>query len=171
MSQRSESTQDELARRHAAASRAVWGVLAFTVLLALLALSGVLSAPQSYNPHLIFALRVGVGIFGVGAVVFRRTRFSAMRLQDIAALRGPSGLLKTLQKTTVEVAFIGAAVALMGFAISVATGVTTEMLFAGAVAVAVLLYAYPSRNAWRRVLEATAGQGDAPRGAAKGSTA
>jgi hypothetical protein len=171
VSQRAESTQEELARRHAAASRVVLGVLAFTVLLAALALTGVFSAPQSYNPHLVFALRLGVGLFGVGAVVFRRTRFSAMRLRDIAGLRGPSGLLNTLQKTTVEVAFIGGAVALMGFAISVATGLGTEMLFAGAVAVAVLLYAYPSRAAWRRVLEATAGEGDAPRGAAKGSTA
>ena len=165
------STKEDLARCHAVAARVVWGVLAFTILLAALALTGLLSAPQSYNPQLVFALRIGIAFFGIGAIYFRRWRFQPMRLQDIAGLRGTSGLLATLQKTTVEVALIGAGVALMGFAISVATATGSEMLFAGAVAVAVLLYAYPSRNAWRRVLQATAEQGDAPRGAAKGTTA
>ena len=172
MSESVVSTPDELARRHAAASRVVWGVLAFTILLTALALTGLVSAPQSYNPQLIFALRIGIAFFGIGAIYFRRWRFQPMRLQDIAGLRGASGLLATLQKTTVEVALVGAAVALMGFAISVATAAGSEMLFAGAVAVAVLLYAYPSRAAWRRVLEATADEaGDPGRGAAKGSTA
>ena len=166
------STHDELARRHAAAARVVWGVLALTLLLTTLALTGLVSAPQSYNPQLIFALRIGIAFFAIGAIYFRRTRFASMRLQDIAALRGPSGLLATLQKTTVEVALVGAAVALMGFAISVATGSGIEMVYAGAVAVAVLLYAYPSRAAWRRVVEATADEAGEPgRDAAKGSTA
>ncbi len=164
------STHDELVRRHAAAVRVVWGVLALTLLLVAVALAGVVTAPQSYDPYLVAVLRFGIFFFGIGAIYFRRWRFQPMRLQDIAGLRGASGLLATLQKTTVEVAFIGAAVALMGFAISVATAVGTEMFFAGAVAAAVLLYAYPSRAAWRRVVEATAAAGGEP-GAAKGSTA
>ncbi len=138
----------------------------------MLALTNVLANAIPFNPTTANSLRFAIVFLGVGAVVFRRTRFSAMRLRDIGGLRGPSGLLSTLQKTTVEVAFIGAAVALMGFAISVATGIGTEMIFAGAVAVAVLLYAYPSRAAWRRVVEATADEdGEPGRGAAKGSTA
>ena len=94
-----------------------------------------------------------------------------MRLQDVAALRGASGLLETLQKTTVIVAAIAALIAVLGLLISVMTGAGTDMLYLGAIAAAVLLYAYPRRAAWAAVVRALA-EGDAdPVRAAKGTTA
>lgn len=171
MSQTVESTQASLERRHTAAVRAVRWVALFTLLLVVLALTNVLAGAVRFNPTTANSLRFAIVFLGAGAVVFRRTRFSAMRLQDIGALRGPAGLLDTLQTTTVIVALIAAVIAVLGFLISVMTGAGTDMLYMGVIAVAVLLYAYPRRAAWESVVRATAdGEGDPVR-AAKGTIA
>ena len=171
MAQTVEGTQGELARRHAAAANVVKLVGVFTLLLMLVALSGFLSGAVRFNPTAANTLRFVVVFLGVGAIVYRRTRFQAMRLQDIGALRGAPGLLATLQTTTVTVALIGGLIALLGFVISVMTGFGTDMLYLGAVAVAVLLYCYPRRAAWRAVVRAAGrGEGDPVR-AAKGTLA
>jgi len=75
-----------------------------------------------------------------------------MRLKDIAALKGLSGLLKTLQDTTIQVACIGGAIALMGFVITIMTGDWTSMLRSGGVSAIVLVYCFPFRSAWERVV-------------------
>lgn len=171
MAQTVEGTQGELARRHGTAANVVKLVGIFTLFLMLVALSGVLSGAIGFNRDTAFTLRLTVIFLGVGSVVFRRTRFSAMRLQDIAALRGASGLLETLQTTTVIVALIAAAIGVLGFIISTMTGAGTDMLYFGVVAVAVLAYCYPRRAAWAAVVRATAdGEGDPVR-AAKGTLA
>jgi len=167
-----ESTQEELTRRHRASVSLIIGALASTLLLMGLAVSGWLGGPRR-NPQLEGALRIVIVFFGLGAVYLRRTRFALMRLQDIAALRGPRGLLAHLQKTTLYVVLIADAIAVMGFAITLMTGFGSDMLWLGAIAVLVLLYAWPRRAAWQRVVEATsAGAADAGAGrAAKGTTA
>ena len=171
MAQTVEGTRGELERRHSAAANAVKLVGVFTLLLVLIALSGVLSGAVSFDPTAANTLRFVIIFLGVGAIVFRRTRFSAMRLQDIAALRGASGLLQTLQQTTVIVALIAALIAVLGLLISVMTGAGTDMLYLGVIAGAVLLYAYPRRAAWDAVVRALA-DGDAdPVQAAKGTIA
>jgi hypothetical protein len=76
-----------------------------------------------------------------------------MRLQDIAGLRGTSGLLITLQRTTLQIALIGAAAAVVGFVATLLTGDDSYTYRAGLVAVAVLLYCYPVRNAWERAVQ------------------
>ena len=139
MAQTVESTQAALERRHAAAVRAVRWVALFTLLLVVLALTHVLAGALRFNPTTANTLRFAIVFLGVGAVFFRRTRFSAMRLQDIAALRGAAGLLDTLQTTTVIVALIAAAVAALGFVISIMTAAGTDMLYLGVIALAVLL--------------------------------
>jgi hypothetical protein len=160
-----------LARRHAAAANVVKLVGVFTLLLMLVALSGVLSGAIRFNPMTANTLRFVVVFLGVGAIVFRRTRFAAMRLQDIAALRGASGLLETLQKTTVMVALIAALIAVLGLVISVMTGAGTDMLYYGVIAAAVLAYCYPRRAAWAAVVRATEGGDGDPVRAAKGTLA
>jgi len=97
-------------------------------------------------------LWIAILVFGLGAFVIRRTRFAAMRLKDVAALRGVSGLLKTLQDTTIQVASIGGAIALMGFVVTMLTGDWTNMLRSGGVAAIVLIYCFPFRSAWERVV-------------------
>jgi hypothetical protein len=166
-----DNAQDELARRHGAAVRAVFAVFLFTVLLVVLALVFAPRVSLTFNPTLANTLRFTIVFLGVGAVYFRRTKFSAMRLRDIAALRGTSGLLATLQRTTVLVALIAALIAALGFYISLLTGDGTDMFYLGVIAAAVLLYCYPRRAAWASVVDATAGPSGGAESAAKGTIA
>ncbi|MBV9928835.1 MAG: hypothetical protein JOZ96_27720 [Acidobacteria bacterium] len=171
MAQTVEGTQGELARRHTSAVNVVKLVGVFTLLLMLVAISGFLSGAVRFNPVAANTLRLVVIFLGLGAIVFRRTRFQAMRLQDIAALRGAAGLLETLQTTTVIVAAIAAVIAVLGFLISVMTGAGTDMLYFGVIAIAVLAYCYPRRAAWAAVVRATEGGEGDPVRAAKGTLA
>jgi hypothetical protein len=171
LSQTVESTQAELERRHSAAVHVVAAVALFTLLLMALGLTNVLAGAVPFNPTTANSLRFIIVFLGVGALFFRRTRFAAMRLQDIAALRGATGLLDTLQTTTVIVALIAAAVAALGFLISIMTQDGWDMLYMGVISIAVLLYAYPRRAAWESVVRATSdGEADPVR-AAKGRIA
>lgn len=172
MSQTVESTQEELARRHRAAARVVSAVSVFTLALIALGVSGLFSGRLSFNPTVVFALRLSIIFLAGGAFVFRRTRFSPIRLQDIAALRGASGLLETLQWTTVYVALIAGTVALFGFVVTIMTGSWAETVLLGGVALIVLLYCYPRRAAWQSVVAAASESDDADAGrAAKGTIA
>jgi hypothetical protein len=171
VSQTVESEQDELARRHRAALRVVAAV--FTLTLALVALALVLVPRLSLNTGPLAANTLLFTIFflAVGSIVFRRTRFSSMRLQDVAALRGASGLLEILQWTTVYVALVGGVIAVLGFVFTLMTGERTNVFYPAVIAVAVLSYCYPRRAAWQSVVNALAGTpGEAGRGA-KGTTA
>jgi membrane protein implicated in regulation of membrane protease activity len=77
-----------------------------------------------------------------------------MRLQDIAALRGPSGLLATLQKTALLMAVIGIAVAIIGFVCTLMSGQVWYTFTAGVVAAAILLfYGYPLRPSWEQAVQ------------------
>src|SRR3954452_18956960 len=141
MTQATENTQDELIRRHHAA---VIVIVCFILLTLSLILIAFVAHQKLYRPMgpptLPGALRIAILFFGLGAITLRRTRFAAMRLQDIAGVRGISGLLKTLQGTTVQVAMLALAIALMGFIGTILTTNEYEMLRGGLVAIAVLLY-------------------------------
>ena len=75
-----------------------------------------------------------------------------MRLQDIAALKGVSGLLKTLESTTLQVAFLGQAIAAFGFLATVLTGNDFYTYGAGLVGLVVLFYCYPSLTSWQQAV-------------------
>jgi hypothetical protein len=172
MEQTSESIQTELARRHRTAAMVVGALLGLTIALIGIAFAASESLHRPGDPSLAMALWIAILIFGLGSFVLRRTRLQGMRLQDIAALRGLSGLLATLQGTTIQVAFIGGAIALMGFVVMIMTGNKYDMLRAGGVAVIVLLYSYPQRAAWQRVVRAIEQQsGNADEPPAKGIVA
>ena len=145
--------QSELIRRHKAAATTVVGLLIATTLLSIAAFLSRRFLRQQQNPPLDIALRIVILSCGLGSVALRRTKFAAMRLQDIGALRGASGLLSTLEKTTLEVALLGAAIAAMGLIATLITGNDFYTYGAGLVAVAVLLYCYPTRKSWERALQ------------------
>lgn len=147
------STESELETRHKATARTVQGLLIGVVLLSVLAFVSKRFLTEQTHPSLHMAVLIIILGLGLGAIAFRRTRFSAMRLQDIAGLRGTSGLLITLQRTTLEIALIGATAAVVGFGATLVTGDDTYTYRAGLVAVAVLLYCYPVRTAWQRAVQ------------------
>ncbi len=142
----------ELARRHKSTRTTVLSLLVAVVLLCVLAfVSQKFLTPRS-NPSLHMAVLITILIFGFGAIAFRRTKFATMRLQDIAALQGASGLLISLQRTTLQVALIGAVIAVIGFVATLSIGDPSYTYRAGVVAAAVLLYCYPVRTSWEQAV-------------------
>jgi hypothetical protein len=113
------------------------------------------------------AVRISILIFGLSSIALRRTKFSAMRLQDIGSLRGPVGLLATLQRTTLQVALLAVLVALIGFSGTLFTGNDFYTYAGGVVAIAVLLYAYPVRHAWEVAVQRFASNENSPDSPAK----
>ena len=146
-----EGWSDELSRRHRTATWFVVGFLLLDLLLLTIAYLGAERLYRPWDPSLRGGLWIAILVFGLGAFVLRRTKFAAMRLKDIAALRGVSGLLKTLQNTTVQIACIGGAIGLMGFMLVILSGDWTYTLRAVGVSIIVLIYGYPFRSAWERV--------------------
>jgi hypothetical protein len=145
--------QAELLQRHKVASQTVKSLLLAVVLLCVLAFVSKKFLTEHTNPSLHMAVLIAILGLGLGAIAFRRTRFNPMRLQDIAGLRGASGLLITLQRTTLQIAAIGAAAAVVGFIATLLTADDSYTYRAGLVAVAVLLYCYPVRGAWERAVQ------------------
>jgi hypothetical protein len=152
-----EKTSDELTRRHRAAARLVSALITFTLALVALAYAGVRPGlPASLlNPTLYGALWIVIAGLGLGAIALRRMRFGALRLQTIAEAKGASALLATLHKTTVLVSLFGIAIAVVGYLLFTRSGYPSDMLKAGVIAVAILLYTYPRRAAWMKVWQAT----------------
>jgi arginine exporter protein ArgO len=147
------TTRSELMRRHKTTTTTVVALLFAVVLLCVVAFVTKKFLPQQNNPSLDIIVRISIFTFGLGAVALRRTKFAKLRLQDIAALKGPSGLLITLQRTTLQVAFLGATIAAIGFVATFLTGNDFYSYGAGLVAVAVLLYAYPVRSSWEQAVQ------------------
>jgi hypothetical protein len=152
MTTTAQNVQDELVQRHRIATFFVLGFLILDLLLLLVAYLFAERVVRRGDESIVIALWIGILLCGLGAFVLRRTRFATMRLKDISALRGTSGLLKTLQQTTIQVACLGGAVAIMGFAWAILTHDWTNMLRAGGVSAIVLAYSYPFRSSWQRVL-------------------
>jgi hypothetical protein len=147
-----ENVQSELMRRHKTTAKIVLSLLVAVVLLCVLAMVSQKFLTQRNNPSLDIAVRISILIFGLGAIALRRTQFAKMRLQDIAGLQGASGLLITLQRTTLRVAIIGIVIAVLGFVATLVTGAPLYTYQAGVVAVAVLLYGYPVRASWEQAI-------------------
>jgi hypothetical protein len=147
-----DDIQSELDRRHRSATIVVLLFFALDVVLVAIAYLAGERVYRPANPQLAFGLWLVILVCGLGVFVLRRTRFSAMRLQDLAAVKGVSALLRTLQGTTIQIASIGGAIGLLGFIITIITGDWFNMLRAAGVSVIVLFYCYPFKSAWQRTL-------------------
>lgn len=148
-----KSALPELDRRHWTTATTVRALLVFTVILSVAAYFISKAIPPENNPSLDIAVRITILIFGLGAMALRRTRFATMRLQDVGALKGASGILITLQRTTLQVAVLGAVIAVVGFVATFLTGNPFYSYGAGLVSLAVLLYCYPIRSSWEKAMK------------------
>ena len=150
----SADVQAELIRRHKSTVTTVSSLLVAVVLLSVLAYASQKFLTPLNSPSLDMFFRIVIPILGLGAIALRRTRLAKMRLQDIAALRGQSGLLATLQKTALLMAVIGIAVALIGFVCTLMTGQVWYTYTAAVVALAILLfYGYPLLPSWEQAVQ------------------
>lgn len=149
----SPEAQAELARRHKAAATTVLGLLIAVILLAVVAFvarSHLEEKPP--NLPLDWATRIVVLFLGLGAIAWRRNRFSAMRLQDIAGIAGVTGLIKTLEKTTLQLSLFAVAIAAIGFTVTLLQGNELYTYWSCAIAVVVLIYSFPTRSSWLKTV-------------------
>jgi hypothetical protein len=144
--------QAELDRRHRSATMVVFLFFGLNVLLLVIAYFAAERIFRPADPKIAMGVWIAILVCGLGVFALRRTRFAAMRLQDIAAVKGISGLLRTLQGTTIQVASVAGAIALMGFIITIITADWTNMLRAAGVSVIVLIYCFPFKSAWERTV-------------------
>lgn len=149
----SPDAQAEVARRHKAAATTVIALFISTVLLSVLAfVARPYLEEKPPNLPLDFGVRIAVLMLGLGAIVWRRNKFSAMRLQDIAGLQGVSGLVRTLETTTIQIAVLAEAIATIGFVTTIITGNQLYTYWSGAIAAVVLVYCYPTKSSWQKTV-------------------
>jgi len=158
----SQDAQDELTRRHKAASTTVLGLIVATILLSIVAYVGQPYFSELQSRPIDWAFLLLVLILGLGAVAWRRTKFAPARLQDIAGLYGVSGLVRTFEKTTLQLAILAAGIAVIGFVATLMTGQEFYTYRASAVAVLVLAYCYPTKSSWVRAVERYTAQPEEP---------
>jgi FtsH-binding integral membrane protein len=144
--------QAELARRHKAAATTVLGLIVATILLSVVAFLARPYFTEQPNIVIDMAVRIVILVLGLGAIVWRRTKFQPMRLQDVFGIEGVTGLLKTLEKTTIQLAVLGAAIASIGFVTTLVTGNERYTYWAGAISIIVFVYCYPTKQSWLRAL-------------------
>jgi hypothetical protein len=149
----SPDTQNELTRRHKAAATTVLGLIVATILLSIVAYVGKPYFSELESRPVDWAFLILVLMLGLGAVAWRRTKFAPARLQDIVGLYGVSGLVKTFEKTTLQLAILAAGIALIGFVATVMTGQEFYTYRSSAVALLVLAYTYPTKSSWMRAVE------------------
>jgi hypothetical protein len=124
----SPDAQAEVARRHKAAATTVIALFISTVLLSVLAfVARPYLEEKPPNLPLDFGVRITVLMLGLGAIVWRRNKFSAMRLQ---------------------IAVLAEAIATIGFVTTIITGNQLYTYWSGAIAAVVLVYCYPTKSSW-----------------------
>ncbi len=159
---------DELDRRYRATMKVVVGVVLaiFALVITAFILSGKVTVIQS-SADLSFALWIVMVVSAIGVVVYRRAKFSALRLQAVANTRGANGLIASLHHTTVNIALICLGIAALGFTLTLLSGdialwketgdfspLWGAGIVRGAVIALVLLIGYcPRRAAWRQAVE------------------
>ena len=158
----SQDAQAELTRRHKAAATTVLGLIVATVLLSIVAYLGKPYFSELDSRPIDWAFLIIVLLLGLGAVAWRRNKFAPARLQDIAGLYGVSALIRTFEKTTLQLAILAAGIALIGFVATLMTGQEFYTYRASAVAVLVLAYSYPTKSSWTRALQRYAGKPEQP---------
>jgi hypothetical protein len=169
MAQTLESSQQELNRRHRLTLMAVFATLGLTIALMVVGYLHMFPLiPSSYRVAL--ALWIIIAICGLGSIALRRTMFSTSRLQDIAELRGISGVLATLQNTTLLLALLGDAIVIMGFVTTMMANDWIHIRNAGVIAIGVMFFSYPSRTSWQQVVAGIERKGIAHAASVKGNT-
>lgn len=145
--------QAELTRRHKAAATTVLGLIVATILISIVAYLGKPYFSELESRPIDWAFLILVLILGLGAVAWRRNKLNPTRLQDIAGLEGASGLMRTLERTTLQIAFLAAGIGVIGFVATLMTGQEFYTYRAAAVAILVLAYCYPTKSSWIRAVD------------------
>ncbi|HSD47925.1 MAG TPA: hypothetical protein VLB87_14960, partial [Pyrinomonadaceae bacterium] len=66
--------------------------------------------------------------------------------------QGVSGLVRTLEKTTIQLAILAESIATIGFVTTLITGNQLYTYWSGAIAAVVLVYCYPTKSSWLKTV-------------------
>jgi len=146
------NVREELVRRHKAAAVTITGLVIATVLLSIVAYLARPYFRQQIDSSIDLAVRLVVFVLGAGSIVWRRTKFATMRLQDIGSLQGALGVVKTMERTTIQVALLSVAVAASGFVATLMTGNPLYTYWSAVIAIVLLVYHYPRLATWNNAI-------------------
>jgi len=146
------NVREELNKRHKAAAVTIVGLVVATLLLSLIAYVGRSYFRQQGDSSIDLAVRLVVFVLGAGSIMWRRTKFATMRLQDIGSLQGAVGVMKTLERTTLQVSLLSVAVAVSGFVTTALTGNPLYTYWSAVIAIVLLAYHYPRRASWNNAV-------------------
>lgn len=107
-------------------------------------------APQAQLPYSFYAAAAALAI---GSIVLRRAQLHRMKLEAVAVKRGVEGLIKHLLNATILAAAIAEVIGVLALAVAFFGGEQSDVIRLGVVALAVSLYNYPRRSAWRRAVD------------------
>ena len=142
-----------LVRRHKAAVTTVAGLVIAIILLSIVAFLGKGYFRQQAFSRLDLVVRAAVLVLGLSSIIWRRRSLSVNTMRAIGTTNGPEGLLGLLERTSLQIAVIGAAIALVGFVSTLVTGNDMYTYWAGVIAIVVLLFHYPRLAFWTKVVD------------------
>jgi hypothetical protein len=152
MNEISPENLSEFEKRYRATVFIVIAQIFFTILLIAAALLIVSKIEISDPAQNLSTLWVAVVFIAIGSFVLRRLFFNWERLKNIALLKGFSGVLKSLQTSTIILGGIAELVTIIGLIITVFSGNSFDMLRAGAVALIVFLINFPRKSVWKKII-------------------
>ena len=97
-------------------------------------------------------LWVAVVFIAIGGFVLRRVFFNWERLKNIKLIKGFSGLLKSLQTSTIILGGIAELITVIGLVITIFSGNNFDILRAGAVALIVFMINFPRKSVWSKIV-------------------
>jgi hypothetical protein len=92
-------------------------------------------------------------ILALSSVVLRRTQLGPGKLHEVGSARGGQGVARHLLNFTLISAALGEAVAILGLMLTMLSGDSMDVIRLAAVALVVVLLAYPRRTSWDRAVE------------------
>jgi hypothetical protein len=92
-------------------------------------------------------------VLSLGVIVFRRLSLSHARTNRVYVTRGATGVVQQMMMTTIIVAAMSEAVALLGLILTLLGRLLEDMWRLGIVGAVLLVYHFPRRSAWQRMIE------------------
>jgi hypothetical protein len=152
MSEISADNRAQLEKKYRTTAIIVLAQIAVTLVLIALAWFAVSASALELPPQSLTTLWVAVVFIAIGSFMLRRLFFNWERLKTISILKGVSGLLNSLQLSSIILGALAEIIAVLGFLIANFSGNSSDMLRAGAIALVIFLVNFPRKGLWKNIV-------------------